>query len=99
MKLLHVVHVMVMVTHNKKKKILTKKLYQAVITFTHPQTVIMNVEGDTSEEARDFVTQYLSGKLESFEILELEEISNVPEELEEAESAQIFQLPGNDSIH
>lgn len=79
---------------------MTKKLYQAVITFTHPQTVIMNVEGDTPEEATAFVNQYLTGKLESFEILELEEISNMPEELEEeAESAEIFHLPGNDKIH
>lgn len=79
---------------------MTKKLYQAVVTFVHPQTVVMNVEGETQEEAKDFVTQYLSGKLDSFEILELEEVSDVPEELEEeAASAEIFQMPGNDKIH
>lgn len=79
---------------------MTKKLYQAVVTFTHPQTVVMNVEGETQEEARDFVTQYLSGKLDQFEILELEEVSDMPEELEEeAASAEIFVLPGNDKIH
>jgi hypothetical protein len=82
---------------------MTKKLYQAVILYTHPQTVIMNVEGETSEEATKFINDYLTNKLESFQILELEEVAVLPEEPEEleapADTANVIPFPSSKTIH
>ena len=82
-----------------------KKLYQAVISYRHPQQVIMNIEEETLEAAKTFIHKYLSDKLESFEILEIEEVSRVPEDLQEleepADDAEVipFPIPGTNTIH
>jgi len=77
-----------------------KKLYQAVISYTHPQQIVMNVEEKSIEAAKSFLNTYLAERLETFEIIEIEEVSKISAEMETpADTAELIIFPGNDTKH
>jgi len=60
----------------------------------------MNVKEETIEAAKSFLNTYLSERLQSFEIIEIEEVSKIPEEISTpADTAELIIFPGNDTKH
>jgi hypothetical protein len=60
----------------------------------------MNIEEESIEAAKSSLNTYLSERLETFEIIEIEEVSKIPTEVEvPADTAELIIFPGNDTKH